>query len=420
MSVLPEWFTRDPHPAPGEPVLEVAALWGDWLLDVRHLPRDATVGIGGEGLPGPREDLLVEDGEIEVPRGCTGEMWTEGWSPLERAELREGVRYVVRDGSFCWLVRLVPPGTRLPGVRSRERETGLLASVAFHGFLAAMLWIVVATAPPRPEVSVEEIRHQFAEVLLRSPEPAKKRAVQTPPSSRPERKQEGARAKGKEGKRGQVTGRARRAMERRRSDREAADGAGFMTLLNQGDFFGGMFESTSLGSDLTSSLGSADGPKGNQFGTGLGWEGDGPGGGGNVETLAGGTGTRGWGGDGSSLDGGEPTGPKEEGTIQPGDDVITVGPIDSALIDEVVRRNINRFRYCYQRQLQRDPALQGKVTLKWVIAADGTVSTAAVKRDTMGNTAVTNCMLDVTRRLVFPQPKKGIVIVSYPFLFAPG
>ncbi len=419
MPVLPEWFTRDPAPGPGQPVLEVAALWGDWLLDVRHLSGDATVSIGGEGLPGPREDLLIDHGELEVPRGCTGELWDGSWRPLESSEISVGCRYVVRDGGFSWLVRLVPPGSTLPGVRRRERETGLLASFAFHGFVAAMIGVVVATAPPRPEVTVEELQDQFAEVLLREPELPSQEARPASPQ-RPEKTVEGARAKRKEGKRGQVDGRMRRALERRRSDRETAEGAGFMDMLNQGDVFGGLFESASLGSDLTTALGSRAGPKGTQFGTGLGWSGDGPGGGGSVETLAGGTGTKGWGGDASSLEGGEPTGPKQQGTIRRGEDVLRVGGLDSALIDEVVRQNLNRFRYCYQRELQRDPALQGKVTLKWVIATDGSVSTAAVKRDTLGNPAVSGCMLDVTRRMSFPQPKGGIVIVSYPFLFAPG
>ena len=90
------------------------------------------------------------------------------------------------------------------------------------------------------------------------------------------------------------------------------------------------------------------------------------------------------------------------------------------LIDQVVKQHLSQYRYCYQRELQKDHTLGGKVTLKWIIASDGTVSSASVKRTTVGNSAVTSCMLNVARRMQFPSPKGGIVIVSYPFLFSPA
>jgi hypothetical protein len=82
---------------------------------------------------------------------------------------------------------------------------------------------------------------------------------------------------------------------------------------------------------------------------------------------------------------------------------------------------MNQIAYCYQRELADKPALGGKITVKFVIAKDGSVSKAATKKSTMGNTAVESCLNQRFRRFKFPEPKGGgIVIVSYPFSFEPG
>ena len=71
--------------------------------------------------------------------------------------------------------------------------------------------------------------------------------------------------------------------------------------------------------------------------------------------------------------------------------------------------------------LTKNPNLGGKVTIKFVIAKDGSVSKASVKSSTMGNKSVEGCITGRFMRFKFPEPKGGgIVIVSYPFIFAPG
>ncbi len=241
-----------------------------------------------------------------------------------------------------------------------------------------------------------------------------------PPVSAPEQQTEGSRASGREGSRGQVSHALRKVMEQRRSDRAIAEGAGFLGALSQEGVFGDMFSNTGLGDGLVDAIGDMEGPSGKgQLGTGLGWNSNGPGAGGKVATDSRGSGTTGRGGDGRSLDGGGPAGTKKQGAVTVSGEVIRVGGMDAALIDGVVKQHLNSFRYCYQRQLQRDPTLRGKVTLKWVIAGDGSVSSAAVKTDTTGNGVVGTCMAGVARRMRFPEPKGGLVIVIYPFLFSP-
>ena len=82
---------------------------------------------------------------------------------------------------------------------------------------------------------------------------------------------------------------------------------------------------------------------------------------------------------------------------------------------------MNQIRYCYQRELTKNPSLGGKVVIKFIIAKDNLVSTASVKTSTMGNSGVEQCIVGRFMRMQFPKPKGGgIVIVSYPFLFSPG
>ncbi|MFH1466059.1 MAG: AgmX/PglI C-terminal domain-containing protein [Pseudomonadota bacterium] len=104
-----------------------------------------------------------------------------------------------------------------------------------------------------------------------------------------------------------------------------------------------------------------------------------------------------------------------------GGDPVILGALDRSLIDAVVKRNLAQIRYCYQRELTKNPDLAGKIVVKFVVAKDGTVSSAQVKSSTMGNAAVETCINSRFMRFQFPEPRGGgIVIVSYPFRFEPG
>jgi len=184
-----------------------------------------------------------------------------------------------------------------------------------------------------------------------------------------------------------------------------------------------VFGTSGLDANLTGGVGGLIGAKGTQIGSGgLGSRGSGLGGGGTAEGL-GGLGTKGIGSGRSGYGkGGGSFGAKGEGGIGTvGGDPIILGALDRSLIDEVIKRHMNQIRYCYQRELTKNPALGGKVVIKFVIAKDGTVSSASVKTTTMNNGAVEQCIVGRFMRMQFPEPKGGgIVIVSYPFIFSPG
>ena len=99
-------------------------------------------------------------------------------------------------------------------------------------------------------------------------------------------------------------------------------------------------------------------------------------------------------------------------------DPIILGAVDRGAIESVIARHRNQIRYCYQRELTKNPSLAGKMTMKFVIAKDGNVSSAKVKTSSLGNQAVESCVSGRFMRMQFPQPQGGgIAIVNYPFSF---
>jgi TonB family protein len=90
------------------------------------------------------------------------------------------------------------------------------------------------------------------------------------------------------------------------------------------------------------------------------------------------------------------------------------------VIQRVVRRHMNEIRYCYERELVRDPTLRGTVRLSFVIGPDGRVVSATAERGDLPE-GVTSCVVAAVRRWTFPAPDGGgVVAVTYPFVFTPG
>jgi len=101
-----------------------------------------------------------------------------------------------------------------------------------------------------------------------------------------------------------------------------------------------------------------------------------------------------------------------------GDEAEALGGLDKSLIAAVVQSNIGQIKHCYERQLIVDPNIYGKVVAGWTIDKDGLVSVSSVKKTTMNNKAVENCIAAKIKNWNFPKPKGGgQVLVSYPFLF---
>jgi hypothetical protein len=104
---------------------------------------------------------------------------------------------------------------------------------------------------------------------------------------------------------------------------------------------------------------------------------------------------------------------------------VVIGSLDKSLIDKVIKQNQAKFLYCYQRELVKDPGLQGKVTLNFTISKDGSVAKSKTHTSgtTLNNGTVQSCMNAQMKALRFPElkgPPTAIVMVKYPFNFGSG
>jgi hypothetical protein len=99
---------------------------------------------------------------------------------------------------------------------------------------------------------------------------------------------------------------------------------------------------------------------------------------------------------------------------------VTVGGtgLSPDVIQRVVHQNFGRFRLCYEER--HTGGLEGRVTTKFVIAPDGSVTMSADGGSDFPDTAVTQCVVRVFNGLSFPSREHGQVTVIYPIVFQAG
>jgi hypothetical protein len=341
--------------------------------------------------------------------------------------MTDDIRLMVDAAGMIFFCHMVHEGQKILSRNSEDVDYPFIAIASFMGFLGLLFGLAVFFAPAQTTNDVVQVPDRFVELLVEKPEPEEEKKDKKPDAN-PDAG-EGAKAKREEGKVGKKDAKMEKAkgnkveVAKKELDRQVAENAGVLGALRDAGALDGMFGSSGLDSTLEGGIGGLIGAKGTQMGSGgLGSRGGGLGGGGTAEGL-GGLGTKGVGSGKSGYGtGGGDFGAKGEGGIgRVGGDPIIVGSLDRALIDEVIKRNMNQIRYCYQRELTKNPALGGKIVIGFTIAKDGTVSAANTKSTTMSNSAVESCIVGRFMRMQFPTPKGGgIVIVSYPFLFSPG
>ena len=97
------------------------------------------------------------------------------------------------------------------------------------------------------------------------------------------------------------------------------------------------------------------------------------------------------------------------------------GSLDKEIIRRVIRMHANEVKYCYDQELARHPALSGRISVEFVIAANGEVTSSKLQSSTMRDPRVESCVVQAFQRWEFPRSSGGgISIVSYPFNFVPG
>lgn len=95
-----------------------------------------------------------------------------------------------------------------------------------------------------------------------------------------------------------------------------------------------------------------------------------------------------------------------------------VGGLSKDALREVIHANRSQVRSCYEGLIDRFPTLEGKVVIRCIISADGSVSEPSVDSSTVNNAELEACVVDRVQRWAFPKPGGGIrVMFRYPYVF---
>lgn len=95
------------------------------------------------------------------------------------------------------------------------------------------------------------------------------------------------------------------------------------------------------------------------------------------------------------------------------------GRLPPEVIQRIVRQNFGRFRLCYENELRRTPELAGRVTVKFTITREGSVTAISGRPEGVPNT-MSQCVARGFAQLSFPSPDGGTVNVTYPINFSPA
>jgi hypothetical protein len=293
---------------------------------------------------------------------------------------------------------------------ARQRDKTLLEQIdiPFAGtllvaLLALGLFFLMVSITPRPEES-------FSDDLSRNQQRYTKYQVKPPEKvEQPKFKdlsgvKEGERSKGEEGKLGKEEARKKEAdpskkgaPDPNKKDKDLAKikKLGLIAALSKMGVGGGSAASSvlgpgGLGSGINNSLGGTKGGAGlgDAYGVGgMGTRGTGPGGGGNALGI-GGLGTKGSGhgrgGYGEVDLGGRG---KDDTVFVPGRTTV-IGGLSREVINRVIQKHYNEIKYCYEKELTKDPGLYGKVTVLFMIDGTGRVGEALVQQTTMSSEPV--------------------------------
>ncbi len=94
------------------------------------------------------------------------------------------------------------------------------------------------------------------------------------------------------------------------------------------------------------------------------------------------------------------------------------GSIPESVIEQILSKHISRLQYCYEKALLSNPALAGTLKIEWTITETGQTINAKVIRSQLASNELHACILKELKKIRFPAPKGGSVIVTKPFSFS--
>lgn len=425
-----EELPEELRPSANARSLSINLIWGDTIIESRQF-RDGQVTIGG----GDGSDFKVyvdeagkhvlakvqgDEALLEAPAGGEIIVRKKNGEEIKGTSLSIGLEDAARIqvGTVELVARFVRP--------SGMEKAGFFEGVDLYFTkilsIAVMIHVAILAAlmiTPLGDDSLADdlFRNQsrFTKLLLQPPEEAKPKLDL---SQAKEEKVEEVEFGVKQESTSDSSSDSKVDASKREADIQTVRNTGLLAGLG-GDSSNHIFGGGGLGAGVNNALGGlqAGAGMGDAHGVGgLGTRGAGVGGGG-AGLGVGGLGTKGGGGGrghGITLGGGK----KRTTRIVPGRTTV-VGGLDRSVIADVIRRHQNQIRFCYERELQKNPSLEGKVAVQFTIDGTGSVAQVLIQEDTVGsNGAVGRCINQRIRRWRFPEPKGGgEVIVSYPWIF---
>lgn len=90
---------------------------------------------------------------------------------------------------------------------------------------------------------------------------------------------------------------------------------------------------------------------------------------------------------------------------------------NAADIKVQMARKTASFRFCYERELQLEKDIEGRVTMGFVIGLNGAVKSVRVSNNALGNAKVADCLSKEIAKVQFKAPDGGECVVQWPFNF---
>ncbi len=359
-----------------------------------------------------------------------------------------GAHCKVAHNGLVFHVNSVPPG-KVIAQKSETDKPFWLYSAASLVVLGSLLVLAHLAMPAEDGMSLDDemAENRFVGYMNQPDETPEEEPPPEQEDSDDEAGGSGQRHKGEEGKMGKPTSKQKSGLYAMKGPKDAipqmarnfdpdmqARQAGILGMMasESGHFlaspYGGAF---AVGNDDEDVWGGLTGTEvGEAFGVGgLGLVGTGRGGGGTGEGTIGlgnvGTiGKGGGGGTGSGYGRGSGAGFGGRGKRVPRvrqAKAQVKGALDKDIIRRIVRAHINEVRHCYNQGLVKDPNLKGRVAVQFTIGPTGKVPVAVVAQSSLKDKNVANCVAKAVKRWKFPKPQGGgNVVVTYPFVLAPG
>jgi hypothetical protein len=114
------------------------------------------------------------------------------------------------------------------------------------------------------------------------------------------------------------------------------------------------------------------------------------------------------------------TGVKAKASLGKGEEIDGTGILDPAQVTKVVRSRMTAIQMCYQKGLNKNYGLEGKISVRFTIGTSGRVTKAVAVEDTLGDPDVAACVVDKVKGFAFTEPEGGAVEYVFPFVFKPA